>query len=165
MSFARSLIKEAKIELQLKFWESLLHSLESKGYNFIFYDSNNSKSLKKAITKYYEKRKNIRHYGIRYGIDKNLDVYVEINHQIYFGFSTFNEHDIKPFKIDELNIHWDDSGKWYYLNFPTKQLNFEAFNNENILNLVNEETRNNDVNIIADDIVNIIDKYKDRNSI
>ena len=158
-------IKEAKIELQLKFWESLLSSLESKGYNFTFYDSNNSKSLKKAITKYYEKRKNIRHYGIRCSIDKNLDVYVEINHQIYFGFSTFNEHDIKPFKIDELNIHWDDSGKWYYLNFPTKQLNFEAFNNQNILDLVDEETRNNDVNIIADDIVNLIDIYKNQKSI
>ena len=158
-------IKEAKIELQLKFWESLSNTLKSKGYDFIFYDSNDSKNLKKAITKYYEKRKNIRHYGIKCSIDKNLDVYVEINHQIYFGFSTFNEHDIKPFKIDELNIQWDDSGKWYYLNFPTKQLNFEAFNNQNILDLVDEETRNYDINTIADDIINLINIYKNRESI
>lgn len=158
-------IKEAKIELQLKFWESLLNNLKNRGYDFSFYDSNSSKNLKKAITKYYEKRKNIRHYGIKYSIDKNLEVYVEINHQIYFGFSTFNEHDIKPFKIGELNIQWDDSGKWYYLNFPTKQLNFEAFNNQNILDLVNEETREHDINIIADDIVNLIDIYKSGTSI
>ncbi len=158
-------IKEAKIELQLKFWESLLSTLKDKGYDFKFYDSNSSKNLQKAITKYYKKRKNIRHYGIRCSIDKNLDVYVEINHQIYFGFSTFNEHDIKPFKIDELNIQWDDSGKWYYLNFPTKQLNFEAFNNQNVLDLVNEETRKHDINAIADDIVKLIDIYKSRTSI
>ena len=158
-------IKEAKIEVQLKFWESLLKSLMSKGYDFTFYNSNKSNSLKKAIIKYYEKRKNIRQYGIRCNIDKNLDVYVEINHQIYFGFSTCNEHDIKPFKIDELNIQWDDSGKWYYLNFPTKELNFETFNNQNILDLVDEETRNNDVNIITDEIVNLIDTYKNQKSI
>ena len=158
-------IKEAKIELQLNFWESLLSSLESKGYHFTFYDSNNSKSLKKAITKYYEKRKNIRHYGLICSIDKNLDIYVEINHRIYFGFSTFNEDDIKQFKIDELNIKWDKSGKWYYLKFPTKQLNFEAFNNQNVLDLVNEETRKVDIDTIADDIVNLIDIYKNRKSI
>ena len=158
-------IKEAKIELQLKFWESLSNTLKSKGYDFTFYDSNGSKYLKKAITKYYKKRKNIRHYGIKCSIDKNLNVYVEINHRIYFGFTTFNKQDIKPFKIDELNIQWDDSGKWYYLNFPTKQLNFEAFNNQNVLDLVNEETRKLDIDTIADDIVNLIDIYKSRTSI
>jgi len=158
-------IKEAKIELQLRFWESLVNTLKNKGYDFAFYDSNSSKNFKIAITKYYKKQKNIRHYGIKSSIDKNLDVYVEINHQIYFGYSTFNEHDITPFKIKELNVQWDESGEWYYLKFPTKELNFEAFNNQNILDLVDEETRNNDINIIADDIINLIEVYKKRGSI
>lgn len=158
-------IKEAKIELQLKFWESLSNTLKSKGYDFTFYDSNNSKTLKEAVTKYYTKRKNIRFYGIQYNIDENLDVYVEINHQIYFGFSTSNsEDDIKPFKIDELNIQWDDSGVWYYLKFPAKQLNFELFNNQNVLDLVNKETRKLDIDTIADDIVKLIEMYKNRGS-
>lgn len=158
-------INEAKIDLQLKFWTSLLENLNQKGYKFTFYDSNSSKSLKAAITKYYKKQKNIRHYGIRYSIDKNLDVYVEINHQVYFGFSTFNEHDIKPFKINELDVSWDDSGKWYFLNFPIKKLNFEAFNNKNVLDLVNEQTRETDINEITNDISSLIETYKNRKSI
>ena len=158
-------IKETKIELQLKFWESLLENLNEKGYKFTFYDSNNSKNLKNAIIKYYEKQKNMRHYGIKYTIDKNLDMYVEINHQIYYGFSTFDEYDIKSYKIDELDIQWDDSGKWYYLNFPTKKLNFKAFNNQNVLDLVDDTSRKNDINIIADDIVNLIKTYQNRESI
>lgn len=158
-------IKEAKIDLQLNFWEMLLEKLETKGYKFKFYDSNSSKSLKQAVKKYYNKQKNIRYYGIKYSIDKNLDVYVEINHNIYFGFSTFDEHDITDFKIDELGIKWDDNGKWYYLIYPTKRLNFEEFNNDNILDLVNEETREIDIDTIADNIVNIINIYKGRTSI
>lgn len=158
-------IKEAKIELQLNFWESLLENLKDKGYKFEFYDSNSSKNLKQAIKKYYTKQKNIRHYGIRYSIDKNLDVYVEINHHIYFGFSTFNEHDITSFKIDELNIRWDDSGKWYYLIFPTKKLNFEDFNNDNILDLVNSETREYAIGTISDDIIKLISVYQNNKSI
>ncbi len=153
-------IKEAKVELQLKFWKLLMESLKEKGYEFIFYDTNKSKTLHKAIEKYYKKQKNIRHYGIKYSIDKNLDVYVEINHQVYFGFSTFNEDNIKSFNIDDLNIQWDDKGEWYYLNFPTKKLNFEAFNNQNVLDLVDEETRQNDVNTISDDILKLITTYK-----
>ena len=158
-------IKEAKIELQLKFWESLLENLKEKGYKFTFYDSNNSKNLKNAIIKYYEKQKNMRHYGIKYTIDKNLDMYVEINHHIYYGFSTFDEYDIKSYKIDELDIQWDNSGKWYYLNFPTKKLNFKAFNNQNVLDLVDDTSRKNDINIIADDIVNLIKTYQNRESL
>jgi len=52
-------------------------------------------------------------------------IYVEINHAIYFGFSTVDENNIKPFKIDKLDIQWDGNGKWYYFKFPEKQLDFE----------------------------------------
>ena len=83
----------------------------------------------------------------------------------YNAIYTFDEHDITDFKIDELGIKWDDNGKWYYLIYPTKRLNFEEFNNDNILDLVNEETREIDIDTIADNIVNIINIYKGRTSI
>jgi len=157
-------IKEAKIELQLNFWKTLLDDLKTKGYDFKFYDSNSSTNLKQAIKKYYNKQKNIRYYGIKYSIDKHLYVYVEINHNIYFGFSTFDKYDIIDFKIDELGITWNDKGKSYYL-YPRKRLNFEEFNNDNILNLVNEETRKVDIDTIANEIVDLINIYKSRISI
>jgi len=152
-------IKEAKIDLQFKFWEQLLKSLKSKGYEFKFYDTNNSKNLKGAITKYYKKQKNIRYYGIKCSIDGKLDFYVELNHKIYFGFSTLKKS-IKSFNIDELNIKWDNSGNSYYVKYPTKELNFEAFNTENILDLVDEAKRENHVNSIVNDILKLIEIYK-----
>ena len=158
-------IMEAKIELQLKFWESLLQTLEEKGYRFNFYATNKSKTLKKAVEKFYKQQKNKRYYGIKYNIDNNLDVYIEINHSIYFGFTTFGKNEIKSFKIDELNIQWDESGNWYYLKCLEKKLDFEGFNNQNILDLINDEIRESDINSLANNIITLIEKYQNFKSI
>jgi len=158
-------IMEAKIELQLKFWESLLQTLEEKGYRFNFYATNKSKTLKKAVEKFYKQQKNKRYYGIKYNIDNNLDVYIEINHSIYFGFTTFGKNEMKSFKIDELNIQWDESGNWYYLKCLEKKLDFEGFNNQNILDLINDEIRESDINSLANNIITLIEKYQNFKSI
>lgn len=154
-------IKEAKIEIQLKFWESLDGALKNKNYDFEFYSSNSSESFPEAVGKYYKNQKSIRYYGIQYKIDKNLYVYAEIDHNIYFGFTTFGKKNIEPFKVDKLSV-WDYSGESYYGKCPEKQLNFQTFNDKNILDLLDEETRSNDVNVIADDIAKLIDLYKER---
>lgn len=153
-------IKEAKINLQLKFWKEILENLQNKGYEFKFYNSNNSKNLESAIKKYYTKQKNIRYYGIRYSIEEGLDIFMEINHNIYFGFSTFQNKDIESFNINELNIKWDDFNKYFYLKYPEKKLNFESFNNQNILDLIDKTKREKDINIITDDIISLIEAYK-----
>jgi hypothetical protein len=47
-----------------------------------------------------------------------------------------------------------------YWKYPEKKLDFDSFNNQNVLDLIDNELRQKDIKTICDDIIHIITSYK-----
>ncbi len=151
-------IIEAKIETQLIFWNTLLEKLQNK-YQFNFYSIYGDSSIYSSVRKYYTKKKNRKDYGFEYKVDINLYFFIEIRDNIYYGFYFKEEDNIEKKQLDALdtiNINWQDK----YWKYPNKRLDFEQFNNKNILDLLDKAQRKIDVDKILDEIVFLIEKYK-----
>ncbi len=146
---------EAKIEIQLRFWRELIENL--KEYPFQFY-SENDYSIEESVAKYYKKHKNKRYYGYKYEIDDNLCFYIEIEHNIYYGFYFYDEDiDNRELeKLDRIKANWEEK----YWKYPNKRLNFEEFNTQNVLDLIDDKKRREDIKKISDEIIDIIEEYK-----
>jgi hypothetical protein len=151
-------IIEAKIQIQLDFWYELIANLIPY-YPFEFYNPNGSNTIEDSVNRYYKKQKNKRNYGYEYHIDENLYFFIEINHNIYYGFYFFDDESIdesKLKKIDSIKIDWEDSDHWKYIN---KRLNFEEFNTPNVLDLIEKEQRESDIKKITDEVIYLIREY------
>jgi len=148
---------EAKIETQLIFWNTLLEKLQNQ-YPFYFYNIYGDASIKESVRKYYTKKKNRKDYGFEYEIDKNLYFFIEIRDNIYYGFY-FDKEKITKEQLNNLNkidISWEEP----YWKYPNKKLNFEQFNNKNVLDLLDKTQKNIDIDIISDEIIYLIQNYK-----
>jgi len=148
----------AKIEIQLKFWKELLDYLQDAQYRFDFYSIYGDRDIKASVYKYYTKKKNRKDYGFEYQIDNNLYFFIEIRDNIYYGFYFKDNTNIdRQIEIlDKLVIEWEEP----YWTYPTKKLNFEQFNNENILDLLDNNKRKIDIKSISDEVIYLITNYK-----
>jgi len=148
----------AKIEIQLKFWKELLDYLQDAQYRFDFYSIYGDRDIKASVYKYYTKKKNRKDYGFEYQIDNNLYFFIEIRDNIYYGFYFKDNTNIdRQIEIlDKLVIEWEEP----YWKYPTKKLNFEQFNNENILDLLDNNKRKIDIKSISDEVIYLITNYK-----
>jgi hypothetical protein len=149
---------EAKIETQLIFWNTILEKLERE-YEFYFYNIYGDHSIKESVRKFYTKSKNKKDYGFEHKVDNNLYFYIEIRDNIYYGFYFKDEEKIEEEKLDvldKINIDWQEP----YWKYPNKKLDFEQFNNRNILNLLNKAQREIDIGIISKEIIFLIKSYK-----
>ncbi len=155
-----SSIIEAKIEIQLNFWQELMANLNPY-FKFKFYNSNGNFRLKNSVERYYKQKKNRKDFGIKYEVDKNLYFFIEIRDNIYYGFYFFDENQILDSQIDKLNeieTDWEDKTESVYWKYCSKKLDFENFN-ENIFDLIDEDSRQKDIKIISDKILSMIKKY------
>jgi hypothetical protein len=152
-------IIEAKIEVQLTFWRELIANLEPH-YKFEFTNYNNDKTIEKSVNRYYKKQKNRKDYGYEYKVDKNLYFYIELQNNIYYGFyfpdkekELASQHE----KLNKIKIDWEDEDYWKYTD---KRLNFETFNNKNVLDLLDSSIRENDIKKISNEIIDLIKQYQ-----
>jgi len=155
-------ITEAKIDIQLAFWETLDKSLINQNYKFNFYSANGNKNFKSSVSKFYNQQKNKRYFGLSYQLKENLYFFIEINWNIYYGFSVFQEGKISNQQIEiikQIDTNWEEENNNLYWKYPKKKLDFERFNNQNVLDLVNEELRIEDVKTIVDDIIYLLTSY------
>lgn len=150
-------IVEAKITIQLNFWRDLLATL-ALHYPFKFYSINGDNTLEKSVNKYYKQQKNRKDYGLEYQIDDNLNCFIELRDNIYYGFYFSNPNKIQEYqllKLENISIQWESN----YWKYPHKQINFEKFNTPNVLDLINDEVRKNDIKTISDELIYLIQQY------
>jgi len=148
---------EAKIEVQLNFWKTILAQLTAH-YPFKFYSLNGDTKLEKSVHKYYKKQKNKKDYGLEYQIDDNLYFFIELRDNIYYGFYFLDNKNIQPQQEEKLNkiaINWEDN----YWKYPQKKINFEKFNTKNVLDLIDKQQRESDVKTISNEILYLIQHY------
>ena len=151
-------IIEAKIEIQLNFWRELLVNLKQH-YKFKFYNLNSDITLEKSVNRYYKLQKNKKDYGVEYQIDDNLYFYIELRENIFYGFEFYNDDKISQLqesKLESIKISWE--GK--YWKYSDRRLDFENFNTKNILNLIDRKSRERDIKVISDEVINLINQYK-----
>lgn len=159
---AEASVIEAKIEVQLNFWHTLLAKLMPH-YAFTFYNSNNDEGLESSVRRYYQQQKNIKDYGIEYEVDKNLYFFVELRDNIYYGFYFMDEDSMEEHQkeaIDALGKQWQDISNTIYWKYPDRELNFKSFNHQNIFDLINKDLREEYIGDISNEIVTFIQNYK-----
>lgn len=158
-----SVVTEAKIELQLDFWQRLLMNLIPY-YAFSFYNiSSSNKGLEESVRRYYELQKNGKDYGIEYQVDENLYFFVELRSNLYYGFyfkDTSKIEEQQKVCLESLDIDWYEETKGFYWKYPKKRLNFKAFNHQNIFDLVNPETKAVDIENLSGEIITLIQAYE-----
>jgi len=150
-------IIEAKIQIQLNFWKELLNNLIPY-YPFKFYNYNGDHTIEESVKKYYKRQKNKRDYGYEYQLNDNLYFFIEIRHNIYYGFYFVDDENIATSQLAKLNnikIDWEEN----YWKYVDKRLDFEEFNS-NVLDLIDDEKRENDIKKITDEIIYLIKEYK-----
>lgn len=156
-------IIEAKIEVQFNFWQTLLSNLFPH-YAFKFYNiNNNNKGLKSSIRQYYKQQKNIKDYGVKYQIDENLNFFIEIRKNIYYGFEFLDEDKIDENQkkvLNSLDVEWNEISESVYWRYPNKHLNFKNFNHQNIFDLIDKRQRTEDIKKITDEIISLISHYE-----
>ncbi|CAA6827118.1 MAG: Unknown protein [uncultured Sulfurovum sp.] len=150
---------EAKIEVQLKFWQSLMEAL-NRVYSFKFYALNGEKNLKKSVNKYYKKRKNRKDFGFEYQVDDNLYFFIELRSHIYYGFDfrTEDKRDQEE-RVNTLWVDWEEN----YWKYSPKPLNFELFNTTNVLALIDNNKQKKVIDEISDEIFSLIHQYQNFN--
>jgi len=158
-------IVEAKIAVQLEFWHILLGKLIPH-YAFSFYNLNKDSSLRNSVRRYYELQKNAKDYGIKCQIDENTYFFVELRKNIYYGFefidkSLITEEQTKVLESSKFN--WDGMNDAIYWKYPEKNLNFDAFNHQNIFDLLNVELKERDIEKISNEIISLITEYERNN--
>lgn len=154
-------IVEAKIEVQRDFWETLLSKLIPH-YAFSFYNSNNDESLEGSIRRYYQKKRNIKNYGLEYEVEENLYFFVELRDNIYYGFYFLEEEKIEKYQQDALSLlgnQWEEVSSTVYWKYPDKPLNFKAFRHQNIFDLLDLNLKHKAIEKISNEIVTFIKNY------
>jgi len=103
--------------------------------------------------------------SLRYQLEDNLSFYVRIEHNIYYGF--YNPQDGKIANhqmeiIGKINTNWEQGNNNSFWKYPEKRLDFDSFNNQNVLDLIDNELRKKDVKTICDDIDKILTSYNEQ---
>lgn len=159
-----AVVTEAKIELQLDFWQRLLASLISS-YSFSFYNINNTqKGLEESVRRYYELQKNGKDYGIKSKVDENLYFFVELRENLYYGFYFEDTSKINRKQkniLEHLAVDWQEVSNGFYWKYPKKRLDFKAFTHQNIFDLLDSETKAVDIENLSSEIIRLMKSYED----
>lgn len=157
-----STVREVKIQVQLEFWETLLGQLMPH-YAFRFYNVNNTqKGLEESVRRYYELQKNGKDYGIEYQVDENLYFFVELRNNLYYGFYFKNKLQIEEDQqlyLENLEVDWDETSNGVYWKYPKKLLDFKSFNDQNIFDLLDDETKALDMQSLGTEIIQLVQGY------
>ncbi|MFW2306329.1 PD-(D/E)XK nuclease family protein [Aliarcobacter butzleri] len=174
-------IKEAKIEIQLLFWEELYKQLTNNGHQFNFVDyKSNEIDINNKIKEYYYK--NNKYYGlVRKLIDiddkHSLIFYIEIDKDIVFGYSIAENGNrnyiCKQNKFDDIsrqiisydNIKWNGIRPewWICWKYPKNKLDFYRFDSDIIFDLIDEKKRIQIVANLVEEIILTINEIKVEN--
>ena len=157
-----SSIVEAKIEVQFNFWQTLLSNLFPH-YAFKFYNTNADKGLKSSIRRYYQQERNTKDYGVEYQIDDNLNFFIELRKNIYYGFEFLDETKVTQEQrdlLEALDTEWNGVSETIYWRYPNKRLNFKDFNHQNIFDLIDKKQHEEDIKRISDEIIGFISSYE-----
>ncbi len=155
-------VSEAKIEVQFRFWQTLLANLFSH-YPFSFYNTNGNQGLKETVRRYYSLQKNIKDYGIIYQIDKQVVFFIELRNNLYYGFEIIDEETISTEQkkaLKSLDIVWNEISDTVYWRYPDKRLNFKKFNHQNIFDLIDSQQKHKDIKRISNEIIDLISNYQ-----
>lgn len=153
---------EAKIEVQLGFWQTLLSHLIPH-YGFGFYNTNSDTGLKNSIRRYYQHQKNIKDYGVKYQVDENLYFFIELRKNLYYGFEFIDEELIEEGEkelVENLDVEWYGSSDTIYWKYSDKRLDFKSFTHQNIFDLIDDELRKKDIRTISDEVIGLIGQYE-----
>lgn len=160
-------IKEAKIQIQTDFWQNLQQQLKNENYEFEYYNTNMSspKTIEGAVKKYYTGTRGIRGCGIKHKIENGLYFFIELDHNIFYGFHNKHKGDDiirkkQQGKLKKIKTTWTEFGEkqncWKY---PAEKLNFEKFNTKSILNLTDSKKRQQHIKEIVDEVIDLIKQY------
>lgn len=156
-----SAVNEAKIQIQFNFWQSLLSNL-FPSYAFSFYNVNTDKGLEDSIRRYYELQKNDKDYGIEYQVEENLYFFVELRTNLYYGFyfedTSVIQHGQQE-ALKNLEVEWFEKSNGIYWKYPSKRLDFQSFNHQNIFDLLDDEIGTIDIERISREIIMLIREY------
>lgn len=119
---------ETKIELQCKFWNTLIKKLNSEKLPFEFFDDNNSKNIKEAkeaIEKYYKNKKNNRGYGYILYLDDKKDLCITITLEDIVYYAVTSVKDNSKYFDEIKNIKkWDVCKESWCDDYTPERLNF-----------------------------------------
>jgi len=180
---AQPALIKAKKEIQVRFWKALKKALHEKGREFEFftYGFEKIEDIETAVSDYVDGKQKSKCFGLKRLPSKRLlsdteyELFpcVEIYHEVYYGYGASKKSvrikDIKRYKalkgIKNPDVRLDKSGDdedWIFWKWPEKRLNFKEFNSENIFGLFNEETLNETVRKIAEDIDRMIKEFEEK---
>lgn len=162
---------DAKIEIQYSFWQGTLSELQLLGY-----EVDERSCTKESIVEYYTKSKNNKYFGLGIKISSDfedndvLQFWIEINWNIYYGFRMLNNQNILN-QLDEkysriagiikgIDSCFTRDSRWLGWKYPNRKFNFKTFNDENIFALANDVKRSAYTKELANEINEIINKFK-----
>ena len=169
MAISRGVI-EAQKNIQLSFWNKLEEKLSENEFKSLV----KWKYNKTKVSNYYDKKQNNRYYGLLYNLckideDYSLSLYIEIDHQIYWGFGIIKDEDrttacnnqeFENLRKETINIFKNKMNKkvtnieskwWLAITYPISKIDFRNVN-DNIPKLCDEEYFNDTVEKIVKDI-------------
>ncbi len=151
---------EAKIELQCKFWNTLIKKLRDEKMPFEFIDSNKSKNIEEAVEKYYKNKKNNRGFEYILSLDDEGDLCITITLEdiVYYAVTSRKDYNKYFDKIKNIK-RWDVCMDCWCDDFTPEKLNFyDLLKTPKVLQLFDD----NILNKIVADIVNEIKNIKQK---
>jgi len=148
-----SVLTIVKIRTQMKFWDQLRASIEDKGLE-VNTKHPQTVNENKVRSYYVDSRNKALNYGLWVEVIHENGIIIEwgcvVQQNVYFGFTIKYEsgkkltgEDIKEYKliIQQCdNSFYLDYDNWLGWMYPTKLLNFRAFNSEDIFSLLKHES-------------------------
>ena len=152
-------LTQAKIKLQIKFWEELLAKL-GEGFEFGG-QYNHEGGVKESCSRYYNKQKNRENYGIEYKFNNNekqkLMLIIDIKDGVYFCLKTDeNNQGYVNNKIKKSEIEIGKNG--YF--FPESRLFSNKENNNLIEMMLDENAKNEDIKNLAQEFKELVEKLE-----
>jgi len=95
-------------------------------------------------------------------VEENLYFFVELRSNLYYGFYVEDVSLLQPQQqeaLEALEIAWCEKSNGIYWKYPSKRLDFQAFNHQNIFDLLDDETRTIDIERISSEIIMLIKNY------
>ncbi len=155
--------------------------LKNEHYELYFVDGTFKKiNIERKCEDYYNNQRNNKYYGIKFDLndiddEHKLSFYVEIDHNIYYGFTLFNKKNKirtsnknKVFenilnKIYKAN-DWEsrDNSWWACWKYPKDKINFWNFNTEIMYKLADKTKQYDIVNNLANEIIETLKQYKEK---
>lgn len=164
---------KAKIKIQWLFWQSLRSKLESRGLNL-----KDELCLKwQNVNGYYTKSRNRDiYYGLWskiYNVNGiTIHFGIEVENQVYYGFTIEKDDkggisqmpEYQKFRDMVYSVDNNYKGNDYWLGYKylEKNLDFRAFNSQNVFDLADRDKLEKVTSLIAENIINEIKQLEEK---